>query len=461
MDWKKLATDQAILIDQLRAENAALKARIAVLEKDSSTSSKPPSSDIVKPPKDSPTKGKRKKRKRGAQKGHQQHLRQPFSEQQVDKTVELKLNACPQCGGKLIPSNEPPKVHQQVELVAKPFIVTEFRQVWYWCEHCQCYHCAKLPQDVQKAGLFGPKLIALTTYLKGRGHMSYKTLQDFFADALSLRISTGFLAKQVRKGSDSMAAAYEELVEQLPNEKHLHCDETGSKENGQKRWIWCFRAGDFTVFHVDPSRGSEVLTKLLGENYCGEIVCDFWGAYRKFERLTSAELQFCWAHLIREVKFLAESKDKKVANYGKRLLKQIQAMFSTIHQRNDISNLTWKRRMNKHKRLILKTSWRAVPDDKDAINITERLANWEAEYFRFIDTESPPTNNLAEQTIRKVVLDRKVTQGTRSDWGNRWQERFWSVLTTCGQQGTNVMSFLQNCVAAFLHDSDPPSLVQP
>ena len=79
---------------------AELEAKIATLEKNSATSSKPPSSDLVKPPKQ---KGKqKKKRKIGAQKGHKQHLRKSFDENQVDKIVELKLGACPTCGGNLV-----------------------------------------------------------------------------------------------------------------------------------------------------------------------------------------------------------------------------------------------------------------------------------------------------------------------------------------------------------------------
>jgi len=449
MDWQQLALEQAALIEQLRARIAELEAEVAALKKNSSNSSKPPSTDIVKPPK---SKAKGKKRKRGAQKGHQQHLRTPFDETKIDQIVDLRLDACPSCGGKLHLTGTP-RVHQQVELVDKPFIVTEYRQDRYWCEQCQCFHAADAP-----SGLFGPKLIALTAYLKGRAHLSYTTLKDFFRDALSISVSTGFLAKQVRKASNAMEKPYQELLDRLPTEKHLHVDETGGKENGQKRWTWLFRAADFTVFHVDPSRGSVVLEKLLGKDYAGIISCDFWGAYRKFDRLTGVALQFCWAHVIREVKFLAESKDKKVAKYGKRLLESIRKMFTTIH-RDDLLERNWLRRMKVHQESILQSAWHRLPDDKDARNIAERLWNWRAEYFRFIESDIPPTNNLGGQTIRRVVIDRKVTQGTRSDWGNRWQERIWSVLATCGQQGINVMSFLNSCVESFLHGLAPPSLL--
>jgi len=460
---KRIAELEALLkaaleeIVALKKHIATLEAEVAALKKNSSNSSKPPSSDIVTPPKQKTRGGK--KRKRGAQKGHKQHLRTPFDESQIDTTIQLKLDACPTCGGKLAISNEPPKKHQQVELVDKPFLVTEYRQAWYWCEHCQCFHAADLPPEVEKSGLFGPKLISLTAYLKGRCHMSYTTLKDFFGDALGISISRGFLAKQVHKASDSLEIPYQELVDQLPDEKHLHIDETGGKENGVKRWIWLLRALGFTVFHVDPSRGSIVLEELLGKDFDGIISCDFWGAYRKFDRLTDVALQFCWSHLIREVKFLAESKDKKVAEYGKRLLEVIREMFKTIH-RDDLLERNWLSRMWDHREAILATAWCRIPANNDCGLIAERLWNWQEEYFRFIESGIPPTNNLAEQTVRKVVIDRKVTQGTRSDWGNRWLERFWSVLATCEQRGMNVMSFLQTCVESFLHGLSPPSLLR-
>jgi transposase len=441
---------------RLRQENDALRDTIALLKKNSGNSSKPPSSDIVKPPKEHRNKGKQKI---GAQKGHKRHLREPFPEDQVDKIVELTLESCPNCGGGLQPTDKPPKTHQQVELVAKPFIVTEYHQATYWCGHCQQFHTAPLPPGVKKSGLFGPRLIALTGYLKGRGHMSFKTLQDFLADALSICVSTGFLAKQIRRTSEALKGAHEELLAQLPLQGHLHIDETGGKENGDTRWNWCFLANGFTVFYIASSRSSAVLEKLLGKDYAGIISCDFYGAYRKFVRMSSAMLQFCWAHLIREVKYIAGSEDKAVSDYGGRLLEEIRTMFSTIHRRGEILDRNWNRRMQGHQESVMNTAGSGVPQDSKALALSKRLQKHSADYFRFIENGLPATNNLCEQSIRRVVIDRKVTQGTRSDWGNRWLERFWSVLSTCEQRGKNVMVFMQSCIDALIHNLSPPKLL--
>jgi len=60
-------------------------------------------------------------------------------------------------------------------------------------------------------------------------------------------------------------------------------------------------------------------------------------------------------------------------------------------------------------------------------NLAKRFEKHGESYFRFITTPGvEPTNNLAEQVIRFVVIDRLITQGTRSEKGNRWCERIWT-----------------------------------
>ena len=92
---KEIAELKTLLKDALE-KVVRLEARIAVLEKNSSTSSKPPSSDIVKPKPPKPPKDK-KKRKRGAQPGHPQHLRTPLAPELIDEIIKLELTACPSC----------------------------------------------------------------------------------------------------------------------------------------------------------------------------------------------------------------------------------------------------------------------------------------------------------------------------------------------------------------------------
>jgi RHS repeat-associated protein len=91
-------------------------------------------------------------------------------------------------------------------------------------------------------------------------------------------------------------------------------------------------------------------------------------------------------------------------------------------------------------------------------------ANWFAyvnndEYFRFIGAGIEATNNPAERTIRQVVLDRAVTQGSRGVAGNQRHERFWSVSTTCGMQEISVMKYLKESLSAYFGMGTLPRLI--
>ena len=70
-----------------------------------------------------------------------------------------------------------------------------------------------------------------------------------------------------------------------------------------------------------------------------------------------------------------------------------------------------------------------------------------------------PTNNAPERAIRQPVLDRRITQGTRSVRGLRWCERAWTVAATCSQQGRSTFRFFRDALVAYLAHSAAPSLL--
>jgi len=85
----------------------------------------------------------------------------------------------------------------------------------------------------------------------------------------------------VSKVSASLRQTYEELLAALPGVARLNVDETGHPDQGDRLWTWCFRASLFTLFRVDPSRGSDVLIAVLGKEFNGLLGCDYFSAYRK------------------------------------------------------------------------------------------------------------------------------------------------------------------------------------
>jgi transposase len=263
---------------------------------DSGNSSKPPSSDIVKPPKDH-AKNKKRKRRRGGQPGHPRHERSPFPAEQVTRAHDHTRDCCPDCGGALDKADEAPRIIQQVEIKEVPIEIDEHRGHAPWCAQCQRVHYAPLPQPVVKAGLAGPNLTALVGFLKGVCHASFSTIRKFLRDVVKITISRGQLAKLIQKVSASLEATYAELLAALPNESVLNVDATGHRDQGKRLWTWCLRAPLFTLFRIDPSRGSDVLIQVLGEEFDGLLGCDYFSAYRKYMKDFDVRVQFCLAHL--------------------------------------------------------------------------------------------------------------------------------------------------------------------
>ena len=430
-----------------------LEEEVARLRKDSNNSSKPPSSDIVKP-KTNVRKRASKRRKRGGQPGHRRHTRKPFVADEIDSVVEYEFRGKDLDG---LIGLEDWHVVQQVTLPGKLYVVTEHRARKYLESKTGKIVIASLPDEVQKGGLLGADITAMTAFMKGGCHISFSTIQRFFKEIMHLDVSRGMLSKATQKVSASLKPAYQQIAERLPDESYLGIDETGHKDSGDKYWTWCFQRPDYSFFHIDKSRGSKVLFAMLGEEYEGIIGCDFWGAYRKFTRLGNATVQYCMAHLIREIRFLAEHMTKKLARWGGQLLDWLRKLFKTLHRSDELTEGGFARRMDQIKKGFL-SRMRRPPDHKLAKKLARRFKGKAAEtYFRFLtDPAVEPTNNGTEREIRHTVIDRRITQGTRGDAGMRWCEHIWTTIATCKKQDRNVFKFIHKSLLSNWTDENYP-----
>ena len=447
-------------LEALQVAFAQLQAQLAAARKDSSTSSKPPSSDIVKSPKPPPPKGQDKRRV-GGQPGHPKHERALFPPELVNAgSHDYVLDLCPRCGQGLHPTTAAPRVVQQIEIHEVPLSIEEHCGHPGWCPHCQKLRYALLPLTIERGGLVGPRLTTLIAYLKGACHASFSTIRKFLRDVVQVTISRGQLAKILGKVSAALEQPYTDLLADLPAQARLNIDETGHRQNGARLWTWCFRAGLYTLFKIDPTRSADVLIEVLGKEFNGVLGCDYFSAYRRYQREFGVLLQFCLAHLIRDVKFLTTLPDPRERAYGERLREALRRLFAVIHRREDLSPRAFQDQLEATRKEVLRCGTQDVPETKHSSNLAKRLKKHGESYFRFLtEPEVEPTNNLAEQAIRFVVLDRLVTQGTRSEAGNRWCERIWTVIATCSQQGRSVFDYLYAAVAAWFHRTEAPSLL--
>jgi hypothetical protein len=251
--------------------------------------------------------------------------------------------------------------------------------------------------------------------------------------------------------------------------ERLNIDETGHKENGELFWTWVFRADLYVLFKIDKSRGSKVLVDVLGEEFNGVLGCDYFSAYRKYMADFHITVQFCLAHLIRDIKYLTGLTDAQTKAYGEKLLAALRDMFALIHARDNMAPDAFDRALEQARESTLKVALDEVPsllDEKgselkrEASNMAKRFRDHGKAYFEFITTPGiGPTNNLAEQAIRFVVIDRHITQGTRSLKGRETNERLWTVVGTCALQGRSAFEFILAAVRAYFRGEPAPSLL--
>ncbi len=438
-------------VAQLRTENAHLRERVQTLEarlgQNSSNSSRPPSSDppSVPPcPPHAPTG-----RARGAQPGHQAHLRQVLPEAEVTRMVEHWPQTCRQCQQPLprLAQGEPRR-HQVIELPPVQVEVIEHRLYRVGCPACGGTTTAELPPEVPLTA-FGPRLQAVVALLSGRYRLSRREVAALCGDLLGVGLCVGsvqHLCAATAAALREPVAIVEAAVRSVPM---AHADETSWAEAGQRRWLWLVVTAVATVFTVAASRGSSVIKGLLGEDFGGYLVSDRWSAYTW---VPPERRQVCWAHLKRDFQALADW-GGAATPVGQAALALTERLFAAWSAARDDPTL---RPALASAVAPIQAEFRALVEaeqhnrsDKAAGLCRSLLKLWPALWTFVTVPGVEPTNNAAERALRPAVLWRKGCFGSQSAEGAQFVARLLTVAATCRQQDRPLLPYLTEvCLAA-------------
>lgn len=430
--WPMLA-----YVHDLFDENMMLKAHIdqleAKLNRNSSNSNKPPSSDSpfqAKPAASSSAKAKRKR------KGHRQQCMRPT------EVKELFPASCA-CGCSKQLDPEPYYIHQFIELPVIQLIVQHVILYRARCASCGRTIKALVPPG-QRTG-FGPRLTALVAELCGVHADSRRATQDFLLSVLGLPISQGGIQKVL----DGVAAGIEPHYDAIDEAAHAasvnHVDETSWRRKGKLKWLWVMASAAVSLFMLHDRR-SRAAFQALTKSWSGILVSDGYGVYRDWVGLR----QTCLAHLIREAKGLSERSDPELARCGtwaREELRRLCRMAKTPPTRGE-----WNMFYARFIRLILKYGDRK----DDAGKLARRLRDEMDHLWLFLQEQGvAPTNNHAERMLRFAVLWRKRSMGTSSERGERWVERILSLRQTCRLQGKRTYPVLVEAMESFFSGKHP------
>jgi transposase len=446
------------LVWSLQARISELEARIAELERRRKTpqnSSLPPSAQH---PHAKPRWRKRKsKRKRGGQPGHPKHERPLVPTEQCDQVQSLKPTECRRCGGKLSGSDPEPLRHQVWELPEIKPHVTEYQRHRLDCPCCGQTTCGELPAGVPQ-GQSGPRLMAFTALLMAYYRQSKRRTAEFLTTLLGQPCSAALTVKMQTQVTAAARPAYEELAAQLPAEEHLNADETATKEENRKAWLWTFVAQMFTVFTVRATRAATAVDEFLTGGFHGIVTCDRAKMYWRARRL-----QWCWAHLKRDFQGLIDRGDNQAKRLGYDLRRMTCKLFEHWDNYRDgtISRAAFVRRMAPVRREVERLLLRGIQSgNKSLVGMCRELHEHRDWLWTFVRCEGvEPTNNAGERALRHAVIWRKLSFGTQSTAGSRFVETMLTVIETCRQQHRNAFEYLTAAVQARLTGERTPSLL--
>jgi len=452
------------IIMALLEEVQTLRAKLTVLEKDSTTSHKPPSSDGLKKKRGTIRRGS-SGRKPGGQKGHRGIARSTVPPDEVTETIPYKPQACEQCGASFTEKHTvvPVERHQVWEI---PEIKPIVQEHVFYLTTCDCGHCTRLPVPAWIYSGMGDNLQTHVTYFTAETKLSRRSTRAVIHEVFHIPLAVGTIQNRLEDTSEILKPICDELENEIAKQPVINIDETGYSHNKKLTWLWVFVTSTFAFFTLQASRGSKVIKKVLGEIYDGIIICDRFSAYVKYHKDRACGLiQLCWAHIIRDIKALRnELAFESDQIFSVAMRKRIGAVFRIwhAHKQGKISRaqlieaaepLTCEMRTFVEKNL-------QNPSEKVAKFSKQLLKRWHS-LFTFIYHEGvEPTNNLAERLIRPGVQTRKISYCTRSENGQLLRARLLTISQTCRIQQRSALDFYRAAIHAQRNNHKMPSLLQ-
>ena len=468
---RNLTDSEKRVVDQDR-QIADLERQLGLRQQNSTTSSKPPSSDgLAGKQRDRGSRRKKSCRKAGGQPGHAGHWRGLAPAERVNVVAPLYPSQCHHCEKPFTKRDMSravrgvPQRHQVTELPKIEAHITE-----YQCHRLECSGCgqttqAELPQEVK--GNFGPELAALIAYQTVTCRMPRRVVLESLEQVLGIQLSLGSLQSVWEEASEAVAAPYDELARQLPAEPVVNSDETGYRTNAEKRWLWALVASNFVLYKVAATRGAEVLTQLLGSVFAGILCSDRCPSYLKYHK---GAAQFCWAHFKRNILGAQEiAKTSDAERFCRDALALHARLFRLWHRFRD--GPAQKYPIADRQDLILKSiplqkKFFALGErylnssDKDVRNLAKALFVHCEKFFVFLENDGvEPTNNSAERALRCAVQWRKTSFGSRRATGETAMARLLTVTRTCRMQNRASLLFLAAAVRAHRSAKQAPSLL--
>src|SRR4030043_329014 len=408
------------------------------LQKNSSNSSKPPSSDNF-PPKKNQSLRERSGKKSGGQNGHNGNTRNQTNT--PDKIISCRPNRCEHCGKDL--SKHKGKIisrRQQADIPPIKPEITEYQQEEV---ECSCGHKNKgqFPDHINAPMQIGQNLKSFIVYLSTCHYLPYERLTQLIKDILNMPLSQGTIDNVLGSFHEKSQPYYEQILADVKKEKWTGSDETGTKVKKKNWWQWVWQNARGSFYAIEDSRGYKVVEKYFGSDYAGILVHDCLSAQNK----TAAKgHQLCHPHLLRDLVFCMEFEKDKWAYKAMRFLLSSEKARKFIWQEGFDPALRVKIIKQYEERLQTLIKETITDGHKESKRLQKRFRNHQEKILYFMnDPDIPWHNNSSERAIRNSKLHQKISGCFRSEIGARRRTVALSIIETCKKRKLHILTSLQ------------------
>jgi transposase len=413
-------------IEALQATVAELKERVQALEEENARlRNGPPDGTLPPLGRQQPVESKPKVRKKRGR-GYSRML---------EAATEVRTHAaetCPDCGRKLSGGT----VHRRRQVIEIPVVRYQVIEHQIWARHCGVCKKRVLPKadcisDAVGSCRMGPRLTALVSYLKMRCRVPLRIIQSLLEIQFGLKVSLGQLTEMLHRAAAYGRQAYQQLLEEVRGSPGVCADETGWYMNGAYQCLWTFSTPRVRFFRLAGTRAAVVPKEVL-EGFRGVLSSDFYSGYNWY----LGDHQYCWAHLLRALHDLKEehASDPSVVAW----VDAVKVLFDLAREYRDDHPA---RRRKERFRLQRALETLARPFEASAApqgRLARRILKFLPHLLVFVEKpEIAPDNNMAERSLRPIVIARKVFGGTRSDKGSATIETLMSLFGTWSMRGLN------------------------
>jgi len=431
--------------EELIAENELLRARLAAVEAEvemlrsmlSGGGKGSSAAPFVKPNRKERREQEREERKK---RKHSFVRRRETPTEVVDHAVDV----CPDCGWKLS-GGWVKRTREVIELPDIPVQVIEHRAIARRCGACGRVHVGKMDLSGQVVGKmrFGLRLMSLIAHLATSSRMPVEQIKGLLESLGGLRISKGEISEILHRVAEIGEKEYLNLRNEIRGSPVVNADETGWRQDGVNGYIWSFSTPNARYFVYNRSRAADVPKSVLGGNWPGRLVCDFYSAYGVLDVVC----QRCWVHLLRDLKKLKDKHEKNtdVATW-------VDAVSEVYKRAKEFESEIPKYRLAAKmgfERELMALALPFLGQKKPQSVLAGRIEKFLAELFVFVEEpEVPSDNNAAERSVRPSVIARKISGGTRSARGSNTRMILMSLFGTWKLRGLETMSQCRTLLAS-------------